>query len=301
MPTGFIADSKYGLPGTQRTEFSGDYRILARERGVWNQLQFQTYKNAFFMKNLGEGDGVLTGYQFSLSVNNLTVSTGKCSIFGKTISSAEKVFQCDTDGWYLIYVDPAGSILSQHLTNTIIVNSPFPEGRNVMLGFAVTSDGVTAIFDTPRSTLNDYRIPIGSADEVTNNQALLTVNNLSSIPNTAETIVFLSGTHVLTKDINLTVNDLTIELQNKSAVINLNGHTLTLSGNNVSGELKLINAGDNKLIISGNNPNLKIQSNNDDCLSVMGTGNHINHNGQIYFGSASIRGNPDGSIDFLSF
>jgi len=95
-------------------------------------------------------------------------------------------------------------------------------------------------------------IIVGSATQVTNNEATHVVDDLNDVLVVAGSrITILDGTHILASNLALTNNDIIIESESTEAIIDVSTFTISISGLRTFSKFNLINAGAGDVSISG--------------------------------------------------
>jgi len=103
-----------------------------------------------------------------------------------------------------------------------------------------------------------FDIIVGSAAQVTALEATHVIADLDDTLITAGSkVIFLSSTHTLTANINLSNADISLISESPESIIDLATFTLTISGARTNSKLRVINAGAGDIVVSGANSKFK--------------------------------------------
>jgi hypothetical protein len=119
------------------------------------------------------------------------------------------------------------------------------------------------------------QVVVGSASQVTDYIATHTIVQLNdTVVAQGSKVLFLEGTHALTGNLTLTNSDLTFEMENGAAIIDLATFKLSLSGANVDAKLRVTNpnGASDSVSIGGTNSKVSVSGLSITQLTVGATG-----------------------------
>lgn len=121
-------------------------------------------------------------------------------------------------------------------------------------------DPLSAIPETPNQfqfeTASELLLPeiiFGSQAHKNTGKATHTISELGTFSLTGIRVMFLDSCDPLTENVSIDGDKIDVSMENAGATLDLAGFSITFTGTNVLGQLRLANAGADKLIVTGGN------------------------------------------------
>lgn len=263
--------SDYLPAGTTRTSFRARARHVPYLPDYFNHQWFEDYIDDFLTKNIAENNGVISGCVISQDGGNdaINMTAGVIFVNGNSVAvSAPSTYECLNDGWYVIYITSAGSVLQGYVQNSTVQGAVTPNDA-VIVGYALRGEGSFFI----KSFFNDAsRIAeaieksqtqgadhlIGTNAQVLSGDADIYYDSSTSLFRDIDDLevtitdgqkLIWKGLDALTANIDLSSVDFLEFVIDPGTTINLGAFDLLL-GERIRGELDLTGTGDVTIISS---------------------------------------------------
>ncbi len=139
-------------------------------------------------------------------------------------------------------------------------------------------------------------IIVGNNGALADGKATHTISEFQNVDfqsddfNLNKRIIFLKDVDALTANITISGGNMDFSMETPEAVLPLANHTLTLNGDNISGQLRVSGLVNNGLVLNGSNLFLNIISDNNDGLDLTNANGFVVHNGKVTSTSAEFTG-----------